>query len=134
LDKIHKLIILYFLGLFCLSFGIIEPGVVFSQTESISPEQAEGRVNPFLSTKEEKALGEQGNSEFLEYLKVSAIFYSASSSRSRAIIGGKILVLGDTIDNKEIIKINPEDVVLEDSQGRYVAKMAEVMVKTVKLE
>ncbi len=134
MDKIYKLIILFFVGLVCLSFKINGPELAFSETENISSEQIEGRVNPFLTQKEEKVLAELGNAIPLEYLQVSAIFYSASSFQSRAIIDGKVLVLGDSIDNKEIIKINPEDVVLEDSQGHYVAKMTGVMAKTVKLE
>ncbi|MCX5708721.1 MAG: hypothetical protein NTY14_07140 [Candidatus Omnitrophica bacterium] len=134
MDKIYKLTILFFIGLNILNLGINGPGLVFSQTGEISSEQIEGRVNPFLTPKEEKAMVELGNALPLDYLQVSAIFYSGSPSQSRVIIDGKVLVLGDSIDNKEIIKINPEDVVLEDSQGHYVAKMAGVMAKTAKLE
>jgi hypothetical protein len=134
LDKIYKLAILFFIGLIGLNLGIRGPRLVFSQTDNLSSEQIEGRVNPFLSEKEEKALVELGNSIPLEYLRVTAIFYSAYSSQSRVIIDGRVLVLGDSIDNKEIIKINPEDVVLEDSQGQYVARLAGVMAKTAKVE
>jgi hypothetical protein len=132
LDRIYKLTILFFIGLVCLHCGTSGPELVFGETENISSEQPEGRVNPFLTAKEEKVLVELGNAIPLGYLQVTAIFYSASSSQSRAIIDGKVLVLGDSIDNKEVIKINPEDVVLEDSQGHYVAKMTGVMAKTVK--
>lgn len=134
MDKIIKLTILLFIGLNGLNPGINGPGMLFSHADEISSEQIEGRVNPFLTPKEEKALVELGNAIPLDYLQVSAIFYSAYSSQSRAIIDGKVLVLGDSVDNKEIIKINPEDVVLEDSQGHYVAKMADVLAKTAKLE
>jgi hypothetical protein len=134
LDRVHKLTVLFFIALFSLNLGINGPGMVFSQTDETNPEQIEGRVNPFLNPKEEKALVELGNAISLDYLQVSAIFYSEFSSQSRAIIDGKVLVLGDSIDNKEIIKINPEEVVLEDSQGHYVAKMAGVMAQTAKLE
>jgi len=123
LDRIFRLIILFFIGL----AGLM--GQALSQTESIKDEQVEARTNPFLTQKEEKALVELGNALPLEYLQVSAIFYSSFSSQSRAIIDGKVLVLGDSIDNKEIVKINPEEVVLKDSQGRYVAKMAGLNVK-----
>ena len=123
MDRIFRLIILFFIGL----AGLM--GQALSQTESIKDEQVEARTNPFLTQKEEKALVELGNALPLEYLQVSAIFYSSFSSQSRAIIDGKVLVLGDSIDNKEIVKINPEEVVLKDSQGRYVAKMAGLNVK-----
>jgi hypothetical protein len=129
LDKIYKLTILFFISLYGLIPGINGPRMVFSQTDESNSEQIEGRVNPFLTEKEEKTLVELGNAIALEYLRVSAIFYSGSPYQSRAIIDGKVLVLGDSIDNKEIIKINPEDVVLEDSQGHYVAKMTGVMAK-----
>lgn len=119
MDRIFRLLILFFIAL----VGLMERG--FSQTESVKAEEVEAaRANPFLTQKEEKALVELGNALPLDYLKVSAIFYSAIVSQSRAIIDGKVLVLGDSIDNKEIIKINPEEVVLKDSQGRYVVKMA----------
>jgi len=123
LDRVIRLIILFFIGL----AGLMDQA--FSQTESIKAEQLEARANPFLTQREEKALVELGNALPLDYLKVSAIFYSSFSSQSRAIINGKVLILGDSIDNKEIIKINPEEVVLKDSQGRYVAKMAGLNVK-----
>jgi hypothetical protein len=125
---------LFFIGLVCLVSGINGPRLAFGQTENSKDGQVEARSNPFLTQKEEKNLVEMGNAIPLDYLRVSAIFYSDFSSRSRAIIDGKVLVLGDSIDNKEIIKINPEDVVLEDSQGHYVAKMAGVMAETAKLE
>jgi len=126
LDRIFRLIIFFFIGL----AGLM--GQALSQTESVKAEQVEARANPFLTQKEEKALVELGNALPLEYLQVSAIFYSSFSSQSRAIIDGKVLVLGDSIDNKEIVKINPEEVVLKDSQGRYVAKMAGLNVKPSK--
>ena len=128
--KILARITLFFMGLICLVFGLGGAVPVLGQTESSKDEQIEARTNPFLTQKEEKSLVEMGNAIPLEYLRVSAIFYSALSSRSRTIIDGKVLVLGDSIDNKEIIKINPEDVVLEDSQGHYVVKMAGVMAET----
>ena len=123
MDRVIRLIILFFIGL----AGLMDQA--FSQTESIKAEQLEARANPFLTQREEKALVELGNALPLDYLQVSAIFYSSFSAQSRAIIDGKVLVLGDSIDNKEIIKISPEEVVLKDSQGRYVAKMAGLNVK-----
>lgn len=122
MDRLFRLIFLFFFFLVGLT------GQAFSQTEGFKAEGVAARVNPFLTQGEEKALGELGNAIPLDYLQVSAIFYSALSAQSRVIIDGKVLVLGDSIDNKEIIKINPEEVVLKDSQGRYVAKMAGLQV------
>lgn len=110
-------------------FGLKTGELVFSQAENPQFEQNEARGNPFLTRKEEKALAKLGNAIPLDYLKVSAIFYSSISSQSRAIINGKVLVQGDSIDNKEIIKINSEEVLLKDSQGNYVAKITGLMDK-----
>jgi hypothetical protein len=134
LVRVFRLLVLVFVSLSCLIFGILGQKQASGQTGAGQVERAGDRVNPFLTRKEEKALVELGDIIPLEYLKVSAIFYSEQTSRSQAIIDGKVLVLGDNIDNKEIIKINPEDVVLEDSQGKYVAKMSGVVVNTVKSE
>ncbi len=139
--KILGFIILFFCGWCYLSAGINFPRLglpvgrqAFGQVKDGQTEQIKGRVNPFLTQKEEKVMVEMGNVTILEYLNVSAIFYSSFNSQSRAIIDGKVLVLGNSIDNKEIIKINPENVVLEDSQGQYVAKMAELVTNTAKSE
>ncbi len=105
---------------------------MLSQAENAQTEQVEVRVNPFLTKIEEKALAKLGNAIPLDYLQVSAIFYSSIPSQSRAIINGKVLVQGDSIDNKQIIKINSEDVILKDSQGHYVAKIAGLMANTAK--
>jgi hypothetical protein len=126
LVRIAGIIILLFTGLVTLVTGMSCPEQLFAQETNSQSKEPEGRSNPFLTQKEEKALVEMGNAIPLDYLRVSAIFFSELNSRSRAIIDGKVLVLGDSIDNKEIIKINPEDVVLADSQGQYVAKMGQV--------
>ena len=128
--KIFGFIMLIFCGCCYLAAG----NKAFGQEKDGQAEQVGLRSNPFLTQKEEKALINMGNVIILEYLNVSAIFYSPFDSQSRAIIDGKVLVLGNSIDNKEIMKINPENVVLEDSQGQYVAKMAELVTNRAKSE
>ena len=128
------LIILIFSGWGCLAAGPGSLQLALGQEEKSFFEPNKGRLNPFLTKKEEKSLADTGKAIPLEYLKVSAIFYSALNSQNRVIIDGKVLVLGDNIDNKAIIKINPEDVVLEDAQGQYVAKMAKLKVNAVNPE
>ncbi len=106
----------------------------FGQSENSPSSTVEAKTNPFLTQKEEKAVVETGNTTNLEYPVVSAIFYSPLGYQSRAIIEGKVLVEGNSIDNKEIVKINPEDIILKDSQGSYMAKIAGLTANTAKSE
>lgn len=132
--KTIGLIILMFSGCCGLVAGPSSFQWAFGEAEKGFSELSEDRGNPFLTKKEEKAQVDMGNAIPLESLKVSAIFYSQLNSQNRVIIDGKVLVLGDNIDNKVIIKINPEDVILEDGQGQYVAKMAKLKVNAVSPE
>ena len=76
--------------------------------------------NPFLTLDEEKEFS--GEKKIIGYLNLSAVFYSPG--HSYAIIDGRIVKEKDTIDNKEIIRINPESVVLRDASGaEYVVRM-----------
>jgi hypothetical protein len=134
LGRILGIAILFFSGWCGLVSGINCHQQAFGQAQNIQPGQNQVRANPFLTLKEAKALVEMGNAIPLDYLNVSAIFYSAVNSQNRAIIDGKILVPGDSIDNKQVIKIDPEDVILEDSQGQYVAKMNKINTSAPKSE
>ncbi len=128
--NIRGFIILVFLGW-------VGAGTVlncFGQSENKQSGRIEVKTNPFLTPIEEKALVEIGNTTILEYPVVSAIFYSPLGYQSRAIIDGKVLVEGSSIDNKEITKINPEDIILKDSQGSYMARIAGLIGNTSKSE
>ncbi len=76
------------------------------------------RENPFLTWEEEKELSKTKKRKILDYLTLSAIFYS--SKNSFVVIEGHILKEGDMIDEKKIVKIEPEKVILKDEEGEYV--------------
>ena len=80
--------------------------------------------NPFLTREEEATLFETAKTAIINYLAASAIFYSPGG-KSRAIIAGRILEEGSSIDNKEVIAIQPEAVVLKDAQTEYIVKLKE---------
>lgn len=87
---------------------------------------AGSRTSPFLTLQEERSLEKQGSTIPIMYLEVTAVFYSSDAEKSRVIIEGKVLAVGDTIDNKKIIAINPEEIILKDSQGYYVVRMKKI--------
>ncbi len=86
-------------------------------------EEAELRINPFFTSDEEESFKKTGNVTNLNYLNITAIFYNPENSK--AVIDGRILAKGDFIDNKEIVKIEPEQVFLKDTEGEYVVKLGE---------
>ena len=92
--------------------------------EAVSSSSNSKRTNPFLSEEEEKTFGK---SILIDYLLLSAILYSSFSSNSRAIINGQILKIGNYIDNKEVVKIEPEEVILKDDQNEYCVRLKKVV-------
>jgi hypothetical protein len=98
-----------------------------ARVDAENKEQAKGlisseeRSNPFLTLEEEMAIRSQPDAIPINYLILTAIFYSPANSR--AIVDGEILKKGDFIDNKEIINISPEEIILKDNNSRYVLKM-----------
>ena len=91
--------------------------------ESAIEAEENARLNPFLSAEEEAAFADSGSNYILiDYLAPSAIIYSPDGN-SKAIINGRILRLGNLIDDKEIIAIRPEEVIVKDSQSEYILKL-----------
>lgn len=86
--------------------------------------QSLGRANPFLTEEEEQGLKELGNAIPIDYFQLSAILCSASLSR--AVINGRILEIGDVIDNKIVERIESEAVFLKDARGEYIARLKKV--------
>lgn len=80
--------------------------------------------NPFLTQEEEGVTKETGSFIPINYLSLSAVIYSPRESR--AIINGQILKVGDNIDNKQVVKIEPEAVILKDAQGEYIVRLKKV--------
>ena len=94
--------------------------------EAAKPEETV-TTNPFLTPYEEEVFKNTANRLSLDYLNLSAIFYSPSGSQ--AVIDGRIYKAGDIVDNKKIIEIKTEEVILKDEQGEYTLKMRGVLEK-----
>ena len=117
----------------------IESGEIMESTEErISPSEKKllslpnvplvgAKLNPFLTKEEEQLYSEAGNRIPLDYLSLSAILYSPPFSK--AIINGRILKVGNYIDNKEIMNILPEAVILKGADVEYIAKLKKVNEK-----
>lgn len=81
------------------------------------------RRNPFLMWEEEKKFAQKKIREVIDYLDLTAIFYSPS--KSFAVIEGHVVEEGDMIAGKRIVKINPKAVILEDEKGEYILPLKE---------
>jgi hypothetical protein len=80
--------------------------------------------NPFLSLDEAFQFSQRGGEMPLEGVHISAIFYSGSSNS--AIVDGKILSEGDSLDGKQIVKIDRESVHLAEGKNTYVARIGDI--------
>jgi hypothetical protein len=92
-----------------------------------SPVAAITRTNPFLTAQEEQYYKEDYLGARLDYLLLSAILYFPGDSK--AIINGQIVTVSDSIDNKEIVKILPDAVILQDSKGEYLVSLKKAGIK-----
>lgn len=93
-------------------------------TAAVSP-LARQRANPFLTPAEERdTLKETNRFITVENLSLSTIIYA--SDNSKAIINGRILMKNDKIDNKEIIDIQPEAVILKDAVNEYILNLRKI--------
>ncbi len=113
--------------------SVLESGGLFkeegqkAQIEVVAGSEEASTHNPFLTAEEEKATAsDSGKFIPIDDLDVSAIIYSSSLS-SRAVVDGRIIKIGDKIDDKEVVDITPEAVILENTQGRYIAKLKETL-------
>lgn len=85
----------------------------------------EGRKNPFLSESEEYEYAKE-ELELITYLNLTAVF--RSSGRAYAVVNGRIVREKDILDNKEIVRISREEIILKDFQGKeYVVRMGSVL-------
>lgn len=85
---------------------------------------ADIKINPFLTSEEEEYFRQSQKQEIIDDFHLAAILYSPL--RRRAIIDGRILGEGDSIDSKRIVQILKESVILKDEEGEYVLKLGEV--------
>lgn len=86
----------------------------------------ENSPNPFLTREEEESFKDTGKRIPLGSMMLSAVVYS-QVEKSKAIINGRILREGDLIENKQVIEIQPEAVVLKDIQGEYIVTLKNVL-------
>ena len=100
------------------------------QTQGEAPQQKaefslnEITRNPFLTEAENTVPAEAKKTILIDYLSASAILYSERGT-SKAIINGQIIETGDSIDNKQVTKIQPETVTLKDDGNEYLVKLRE---------
>jgi len=103
-------------------------GLVLSfQICALNAEVVLTRSNPFLTAEEEQYFKDERLGTSLDYLLLSAIFYFPG--QSKAIINGQILKVSDFIDNKEIVEILPNAVILQDNKGEYFVGLKKVKIK-----
>lgn len=93
--------------------------------EQIMQAAKEPTRNPFLTEEEENELVDTGNLIPADYLILSAVIYS-SLNKSKAIVNGQILKMGDYIDDKEIVEIQPEAVILKDARAQYIIRLKNI--------
>jgi len=88
--------------------------------------KAEGtvRVNPFLTIEEEGLFKALDGATSIDYLNLSAIFYSPGASK--AIINGYVLEVNDSVDGKKVTDIESDRVILKDSEGKYVVMLRKI--------
>jgi hypothetical protein len=87
--------------------------------------EPEGRKNPFLREEEERLFESTKDRVQITTLDLSAIFYSTGASS--VIIDGRFYKEGDIVDNKKIVSISPEEVILKDAQSVYVLQLQGVL-------
>ena len=98
--------------------AVVPPGKKNSNIVSL-------RRNPFLTIDEEKEFDE-GKKEIISYLNLSAIIYAPGNSY--AVIDGRIVGEKGTIEDKKVVKIDPQEVILKDDQGKeYIIRMKNVV-------
>lgn len=93
--------------------------------EQIPPAQENPMRNPFLTEEEEREFADAGKAIPIEHLRASAIIYT-SSRKSKAIINGQVFKIGDYVDNKEIVEIQSEAVILKDAAAEYIVRLRDL--------
>ncbi|MDD3296542.1 MAG: hypothetical protein PHU64_04185 [Candidatus Omnitrophica bacterium] len=84
-----------------------------------------GYDSPFLSWGEEQGFKKEKARGKIDYLKVTAILHS--QGQAAVVINGKVVRKGDVIDNKEVIQIDTEEVILQDTLGNeYVVSLDKI--------
>ncbi|MFH1339341.1 MAG: hypothetical protein ABIH40_05820 [Candidatus Omnitrophota bacterium] len=107
-------------------------GMPFKEEEAVEAgiplAEIEIKTNPFLTPEEAEYFSQSEGKEVIEDFHLTAILYSPL--RRRAIIDGRILGEGDSVDNKRIVQILGESVILKDEEGEYVLRLGEIRHNT----
>ncbi len=99
-----------------IACGLLPAGLAADvQSGSGQPDGKDVLRNPFLSLAENE---NKDSRQVLDDILLSAIFLS--DANAYAIIEGKIVRQGDTVNGRKVIAIADEEVVLSDLQGEYV--------------
>jgi len=119
-------IIMIFLFLGIKGYSIDEtvyiPQQLSLQDTSLEPSKLFSLRDPFLTQRERFEFQRKE----LKHLRLSAVFISDKSSY--AIVNGKIIKENDIIEDKKVIRIEREKIILKDSQGReYVIRLKNIV-------
>lgn len=118
--KFPKIITVWFLILTLLAGCCLLTFEVRAESD-----QDEEEDNPFLSRKQELSY-EDEDERTIENMSLTAILYSGK--KSRAMVDGRIVEIGDVIDNKEVIDITSEKVIFKDFLDKqYTLKMRGIL-------
>lgn len=104
---------------------VVEAPQEEAPVQEIREKEPEGRKNPFLREAEESLFESTKDRLPITYLNLSAVFYAPGESV--AVIDGQFYKEGDTVDNKRIVSIFPEEVVLKDAQSVYVLQLQGIL-------
>lgn len=77
--------------------------------------------NPFLTVQEQEMFSGKEKRLILDYLRLTGVMYS--KGKKIAIIDGRIVREGDTIDDKSVRNIFSDYVILADKKGEYVVQL-----------
>jgi len=96
-------------------------GAAAGYNETAVPFDVTVRRNPFLS-RDEEAIFSKESRELLDNMNLSGVFYSPPASY--AIIDGRIVKESEIVEEKQVVRIDQEEVVLRDSYGNeYVVRI-----------
>lgn len=79
-------------------------------------------LNPFLTQEEREMFRKKSKYEELLGPELSAILFYPGNNK--AIIDGKIIKEGDTVNGKKVLEINPESVILTDLQRKFILELS----------
>lgn len=95
--------------------------IFFVLLVNVKAEEEIFNLNPFLTQEEREKFKEKSKYEELLGPELSVILFCPPNNK--AIIDGKIVKEGDTVNGKKVLEINPESVILTDLQRKFILKL-----------